>query len=366
MQDYSFELYKYLYEHAPVMYASISPEDGTILKCNQTLCEKLGYEKKEIIGQHVTFVYSDRCTHEVEQAFKKFQDTGYVENEKLILSAKDKTEFIVMLNVSSVRDEERDIVFSRSSWVDITENERNKETILQYSKELEEKNEVLEEFAFATSHDLKEPLRVIGSYLDLIKHKYSDQIPDEAVFFIDRSVGATERLQSLINELLNISKLEFNEGNSVKFNLSELVNEVLLNVEYTIKTSEAKIQVSIDDSIWVRGIRDQIYTVLQNLILNGIKFHKKGKNPLVNISAKPSLDKVIVTIEDEGIGIEEKFRSKVFKPFHRLNTNDEYEGTGLGLSICKRILAYHSQKIWIENGKNGTQFNFTLNIETDD
>jgi light-regulated signal transduction histidine kinase (bacteriophytochrome) len=227
-------------------------------------------------------------------------------------------------------------------------------------KELKHSNEELEQFAYITSHDLQEPLRTIASFTQLLQMRYKGQLDSDADEFMEYMFDASIRMKKMIQGLLNYSRIG-KEGMDLKqIKFEHIVDEALSNLKLVIEENNAII--TYDKLPSVIGDHKLLVQLLQNLIINAIKF-KGEKSPEIHISATKSEkeDKYIISVEDNGIGIDPQYADRIFKVFKRLHTLDEYEGAGIGLSIAKRIIENHGGRIWVESELNkGSKFYFTL------
>jgi signal transduction histidine kinase/CheY-like chemotaxis protein len=230
-------------------------------------------------------------------------------------------------------------------------------------QELEHSNKELQSFAYITSHDLQEPLRTIASFTQLLERRYKGQLDDDADEFMDYIVNAAVRMKDMIQGLLEYSRVDTRSEPFEEFNSGEAVNQALNHLHSSIEECNAKI--NYENLPVVNGDNHQIVRVFQNLIGNSLKFHKEGVKPEIHVSALKNGGEYIFSIVDNGIGINSEYSKKIFEPFKRLHTIDEYEGTGIGLAVVKRIIEHHSGRIWFESewGK-GSTFYFTIPIET--
>jgi signal transduction histidine kinase len=235
----------------------------------------------------------------------------------------------------------------------------SKEFILQgVQDELVRSNMELEQFAYLASHDLQEPLRKIASFCGLLQQNYQGKLSDDADRWIGFAVDGAKRMQTLINDLLNYSRVENRTEAPKETNCAEVVAQAISSLELTIK--EAHACVTFDPMPVVMADKNQLTQVFQNLISNGIKF-KGDARPAVHVSATKERDVWLFSVKDNGIGISSDNHDKVFKIFKRLNHKESYPGNGMGLAICKRIIERLGGKIWLESeaGK-GCTFKFTL------
>jgi len=233
-----------------------------------------------------------------------------------------------------------------------------KRELEEIASKLKISNKELEQFAYVASHDLQEPLRMVTSFTQLLERRYKDKLDVDADEYIGFIVEGSKRMKYLIDDLLEFSRLNTQNREFESVLLKITLEDVLRNLNATIKENNAKI--SHDPLPTIRGDRSQINQLLQNLIANAIKFHG-DEPPKVHISAEESGNEWIISVNDKGIGIDPDHQEQIFRIFKRLHTREEYAGTGIGLAICKRIIDKHNGKIWVESelGK-GSTFYFTI------
>ncbi|MBM9603663.1 PAS domain S-box protein [Desulfopila inferna] len=227
------------------------------------------------------------------------------------------------------------------------------------AEELKRSNKELEEFAYAISHDLQEPIRSIIGFLQLFISKTpSERVDDRALMYLDRAIAASRRMKGLIDNLLSLSKVSTNGFKVRPTELNQVVGIVLENLHSTL--TERNVEVICQDLPVMAVDADLIQRLFQNLMANAIKYNTSHA-PVVEIGCRPSDDSYEFFVKDNGIGIEQKFQERIFRPFQRLHTSQEYEGVGMGLTLCKRIVERHHGRIWMESqpGQGSTIF-FTL------
>ena len=355
----SEQLYRYLYEHANEMYVSVNPDDATIVKCNETLCEKLGYSKEEIIGKPIFMVYHPDCMTKVEAAFKEFQEKNKVNGIELELKTKEGKKINVILNVSAAKDEKGNVLYSRSSWTDITKLKQAELVRIAYAQKLEIQNKELEQFAYIASHDLQEPLRTVTSFTDLLAIQYEDSFDETGKKSLQFILEATGRMRSLVKGLLDYSRIG-KDTDMQSIELKKMIAEIEQDLGTKINSTKTKITTkNLPSNLVVYDT--ELRQLFQNLITNAIKFRKEEVTPEIEISSKLVKGYHYFAVTDNGIGIAEEHQNKVFKIFKRLHNRSDYEGTGIGLAHCQKIVELHGGKIWVESelGK-GSSFNFTI------
>jgi signal transduction histidine kinase len=234
------------------------------------------------------------------------------------------------------------------------------EDLRQRNEQLTIVNSDLQQFAYVASHDLREPLRAVAGFLNLLDKHYSDKLNDEAREWIGYSVDAAKRMQSLVSDLLNYSRIDRGKQfEETDFN--EVVNVVISDLRVSLDESGADIQVASRLPVIARADATQMRQVFQNLIDNAIKFRAPDRKPVVTVSAAEDGSHWIFTIRDNGIGFDMQHSERIFWMFQRLHTRDEYPGNGIGLSICKRIVERHKGSISVHSAPgDGTRFVFTV------
>jgi len=240
------------------------------------------------------------------------------------------------------------------------ELEMQKEELGGALQELERSNADLQQFAYAASHDLREPLRTIAGFLKLLERRYKGRLDEKADEFIQYTIEGVTRMEMLINDLLEYSRVETKGGSFKPMNCSVALEKAIFNLPSALEESGAKITYDLLPT--VVADETQMTSLFQNLIGNAIKF--RGKERLrIHISAEQKDREWVFSVRDNGIGIDPKFFDRIFVIFQRLHTRQEYEGTGVGLAISKRIVERHGGRIWVESRPGeGATFYFTLPV----
>ncbi len=225
------------------------------------------------------------------------------------------------------------------------------------TKELEQSNAELEQFAYIASHDLQEPLRIMTNYIGLLKKRYKDKLDKDANEYINLAIDAGNRMRTLIQSLL-----EYTRVNRIKpfewIDTNETISIILEDINTSIK--ENNIIIRIDKLPEIYGDSVLINVLFQHLIENAIKF-RRTKNPEIIISCKKENNEFLFSVKDNGIGINKKHSDSIFLIFQQLNSKEEFSGAGIGLPICKKIVERHGGKIWVESKLDeGSTFYFTI------
>jgi PAS domain S-box-containing protein len=242
--------------------------------------------------------------------------------------------------------------------VDITDRKSYEVKLQQTLIELERSNRELEQFAYIASHDLQEPLRMVSSYTQLLEKQYKEKLDNRAVEYISFAVEGAKRMQSLIIDLLKYARVTTRAQAFEPVDCNLVLKEAISDLKMAIDESCADI--IYDNLPEVNADPTQIRQLLQNLIGNAIKFHS-SKKPLIKISARFQKNEWIFSVEDNGIGIDQRHYERIFMLFQRLHERDKYTGTGIGLAVCKKIVERHGGRIWPESQLNvGTKMLFSI------
>jgi len=243
--------------------------------------------------------------------------------------------------------------------VDITDRKRAQQELSSLTEDLKRSNEQLEQFAYLASHDLKEPLRSVATYLQLLNRTYGPTLEGKARDYLTYAVDGASRMNSLIDGLLRLSRVGVNRAAWTEVALEEVYREVVEGLKKSITENGAIVEAS--GLPHILGDREQIAHLFQNLISNAIKFRRPDQPPHIRIRTDREGDHWIIAVNDNGIGIPESGKPKLFKVFSRLHRRDQYPGEGIGLALSKKIVECHQGRIWVESdAKNGSTFYFTL------
>jgi light-regulated signal transduction histidine kinase (bacteriophytochrome) len=260
-------------------------------------------------------------------------------------------------------EDKSDLEVLSVAFVEALMRKRAELTLKENVKKLAHSNRELQQFAYISSHDLREPLRMITSFLQLLEHRYRDQLDQDANDFIDFAVNGAKRMDMMINDLLEYSKITSKKREFSRVDTEKVLDETLMNLKVPIEENNAI--VTHDPLPSIIGDEKLLVQLFQNLISNGIKYRRE-KVPMIHISSQREKDYQLFSVSDNGIGISKEHLPLIFTIFKRLHTKEEYEGTGIGLSIAQKIVEQHGGKIWAESepGK-GTKFYFTIPLKYD-
>lgn len=338
--------------------------DGKLVYANDaTLTMWQLKRRREILDKPIAGFWEDPA--EAAAVMETLTSQGWYSGE-MTAQKSDGTQFYTQLSASIVYDEDGTPLCLFASFADITESKEAAIKLARYARNLKASNRELEQFAYIASHDLQEPLRMVASYVQLLKRRYEGKLDSDADEFIEFAVDGAKRMQVLINDLLLFSRVSTRGKAMEPMDTDAAVKQALINLRVMIHEYNAT--VTHDPMPVITADFSQIVQLFQNLISNGIKFCG-DKTPVVNVTVKRNEESAewVFSVTDNGIGIEEKYFDKIFVIFKRLHGKTEYPGTGIGLTVCKRIVKRHSGILWVESevGK-GSTFSFTIPDEKKD
>ncbi|AGB38436.1 PAS domain S-box protein [Natronococcus occultus] len=265
---------------------------------------------------------------------------------------------IVMSHGMPVRNERGEISRGVVTQTDVTERREYQRKLEETIEKLETSNERLEQFAYAASHDLQEPLRMVSSYLRLIDQRYGDRLDEDGEEFLAYAVDGADRMREMIDGLLAYSRIETAGEPLEPVDLGDVLDDACSELRGRIKESGAEIDA--EPLPRVEGDRQQLRQLFRNVLSNAFTYSREG-TPEVRVSSERHGAQWRISVHDEGIGIDPEETERIFEVFHRLHTHEEYAGSGIGLALCRRIVERHGGEMWADSepGK-GSTFTFTL------
>lgn len=335
-------------------------KNGFVLTWNEGLKKIKSFQKEDVIGKPITIFYNDeaRKQNKPYQLLAEAAKNGFAVYEGLQNKKTGET-FYAVVTISVIHDRNNAITGFTQITRDLTES-RKLELSRIKQHELEYQNEELEKFAFYTSHDLQEPLLTVESFVNVILEDYENVLDDTGKKYLNILADSVKKMRNIIKELLLYANIT-EDTNKEKVKLSEVVESVISAIDVAIKKSNAVIQVA--DLPEIYGNAALLNQMIQNLLLNAIKFQEMGIQPIVKIYAIKEANNYKVIVEDNGIGIDRKYYEKIFQPFNRLHVEHKFAGSGIGLAQCTRIAQIHGGSIGVESivGK-GSSFFFYIPI----
>lgn len=277
-------------------------------------------------------------------------------NEK---NALEKSQRAVLNILDDYSSEKKSAEATQKAVINILEDYSiEKTSVEKMNIELTSLNKEAEQFVYIASHDLQEPLRTVTNYIGLFQKQYRKKLDKNSSEYLDIINGAASRMQALIKDLLDYSRIG-REKKKTALDCNRLLKEVLRDMFQTIRENMAEIH--LGPLPVINGYYSGLKSLFQNLISNAIKFRKKDVNPVIVITAETHEGKYVFSVKDNGIGIDKAYYDKLFIIFQRLHHREEYPGTGIGLAQCRKIVEMHGGRIWVESvpGK-GSIFYFTI------
>jgi PAS domain S-box-containing protein len=355
--------YEDLFEDAPVACHEID-QNGIVLRVNAAECELLGFRSCEMIGrpiwEFVSASEKELSQRSVQRKLSGEEPLGIVERD---FQARNGNKLFLEIHSKFTYNGDGSIAGIRSFMVNMTERKRSEEMLQRQAAELSRSNAELEQFAYVASHDLQEPLRKIIAFGDRLRNKYGETLGEQGLDYITRMQNASARMQTLIQDLLTLSRVATQPRPFTEVKLKEVIEGVVWDLESRIEPLGGRVE--IGPLPVMMADRVQVSQLFQNLIGNALKFHKQGEAPIVKVHAEGYEEsdegtwKIIVA--DNGIGFEPKHSERIFQIFQRLHGRGEYEGSGIGLSICRKIVDRHSGTIAAQSELgHGTSFTITF------
>lgn len=366
-----------------IALTAIRDEHNTIVDfrmdmANKAVIRSLSKTPEELVGRSLLSVFPGNKENGFFELYARVVDSG--QSEQTTQYYRDELGLEGWFEISAVKQDGESVVVTFNN---ITHLKQSEQTAQQQAAELNEanaelkrSNESLQQFAHIASHDLQEPLRRIQSFSDLLQNQFSDSLSDGEKDMVRRIQKSAGRMQSLVKDLLFYSQLSITQPDSFRMVLlTSVVEDVLSDLEMTITEKKAVVKVPALPS--VRGNASRLRQLFQNLIANALKFSSAGIAPFIQIGFREaSPDELpealrsatqrtfwLITVKDNGIGFDVRYKDRVFTPFQRLHSPVTYSGTGIGLAICQRVAQNHGGTIDVESEVgNGSTFKVFLPV----
>lgn len=343
--------FEQIYQSTPAMMHTISA-DGDITQVSDYWLSYFGYERDEVIGRKsLAFLDDESRERAITHTLPELFETGHQSNIPYRFKRKDGRTVDVLLSSFLERDQHGKPLRSFAVMTDVT-------PLRTAYEQLERSNTELDRFATVASHDLQEPLRKISAFAGLIRRRYIDKLDEEGIRSLEFLVDAAERMQTLIDDLLSYSRMASQPLRLERIDLNDIIAEVRELLAGAIEENSAELD--IDDLPVVRGDPTLLKQALANLIGNAIKY-RRDINPVIQVRAERLGERVRISIQDNGIGLDPKFADKIFAPFQRLHSRADYKGTGIGLAIVRQAIQRHGGTVEVES-EPGVGSTFTIDI----
>ena len=337
--------------------------DYSVIRANRTMVAMAGLGIEEFVGYRCHSIFSNTLCRTPDCPLPRIlggEERVEMEIEEV---RRDGRTFPCILTAIPYRDPHGRVIGIIEDVRDITERKLSERKLKRTMAELVRSNNDLEQFAYIASHDLQEPLRMVSSYVQLLDMRYRGRLDKDADDFISFAVDGAGRMQVLINDLLQFARVTTQGKELKRVDLNEVMDRVLTDMQTSINETGASI--TSEDLPVVNADDTQMGQVFRNLIGNAIKF-RTDRPPVIGITAEKQRKNWIISISDNGIGIDREYYDRIFVIFQRLHGIGTYEGTGIGLALTKKIIERHGGRIWVESVKGeGSTFYITLpSIET--
>ena len=370
----SEERFRQLFDNMPLAMGIRDTNEELLVDVNPRMEELFGMSREALIGRH----RGADTTMEDDQLRKKL--TEQLIKGEISRFSTDKRYRTQYGNEILCRTTRSLVYIKGHKYVigileDITHEKKIEAQLREKIRELDEKNRKLSEyidsnlqlenFAYFASHDLKEPLRTIGSFAQLLNRRYRNQLDQSALEYLDFIVGGVQNMNRLINDLLVYARVSRIQLEKEAVNPRILIREIKQRLNQVIHDSNVTIEIG-DMPEWIYGYHTNLQQLFQNLITNAIKFRSRERPAWVRIEGKSKEGMWEFAVHDNGIGMEAQFHEQIFNMFRKLHSRTEFEGTGIGLALCKKVVEQHQGSISVDSiPGEGTTFRFTLEIPAD-
>ena len=332
--------------------------DGNIDYINDYFAGVHGYTPEELQGGNLRLFHTEEQMPRVEALNRQVKETGAYNAEEVWHKHRDGRVFPMLMNGVLIRDDHGRPLHIAATATDISDLKRAEERLEQTADQLRRSNEDLQQFAYVASHDLKEPLRMVNSFMQLLQKRCGDQLDEQGEEYIAFAVDGATRMKQLIDDLLDYSRVSTRRGTAVPVDCELLLNRALANLRLAIRDTAA--EVTHDPLPRLEVDPSQFTQLLQNLVGNGIKFCG-DEPPTIHVGVQREEGAWRFSVADNGIGFDPQHLERIFIIFQRLHKREAYPGTGIGLAVSKKIVQRHGGTIWAESRPGeGATFYFTV------
>lgn len=354
----SEERFRALAESASDAIVTID-QQGAVVHCNQSTERIFGYTCDELMGQPIDRLLVERVPQGDTGGYQPYLiEEGHLDGRAIEVNGRRKDGEHIPLEMSLAKWETEEGMFVTGILRDIASRKAAESALAEKMEELAHSNAELALFTYIASHDLREPLRTVGSNIQLLERQLGSSMGADAGKQFGFAMGGVRRMQALIDDLLVYTRVGTEGKPFERIDAQEAVEEAMTALSGAIEETGAKIE--IGRLPHVIADRFQFVQLFQNLLSNAIKFHRQ-KPPRIAIEASADDSNWTFTVRDRGIGIDPRYADQVFAIFQRLHSGTEYPGTGIGLAVCRKIVERHGGSIWVEpDAEGGSAFRFTI------
>lgn len=351
-----------LYQHLPLPVILLDPATDRFVDCNAAGLKLLKLDDiTQIIGRKPEDISPEyQPDGSVSSKARKTHFEALKEAETLSFEwthlTSDRLELLLRVTLIPVETQGRPLILG--VWYDLTERRQSELAVQEKTESLQKSNAELEQFAYAVSHDLRQPLRMIGSYLQLLERRLETTLTDETREMMHFAADGASRLDQMLVSLLEYSRVGRKGLPMTETPAEQAIKEALQFLQPLIDEKQAQVQLLAKSWPMLYASPDELTRLFQNLIGNALKYHQPGQIPQISLDVERTKGHWRFCIRDQGIGIAPEQFDRLFRVFQRLHTRSEYEGTGIGLAVCRKIVERHGGRIWVESEGEGKGCSF--------
>ena len=332
-------------------------DQGDIIYANPAAHQALGYAPGALFNRTIPDIDPSVPPEAWEGRLNDLRQAGTLRFETRLRTSSGRL-ITVEVSITLLRVDGRDHTCAIIR--DIGAHKQAEAVLAERTKRLEESNAELEQFAYVASHDLREPLRMVNSFVALLARRFGEQMDPEAREYVEFAREGALRMDRLILDLLEYSRVGSTGRPMTSVDLTAVLNDVRQTLALTLDEAGAELILPASPpKVW--GDADELGRLLGNLIGNGLKYRHADRAPRIEVECQTQGGQITISVRDNGIGIAPQYFDRIFRIFQRLHGRDRYDGTGIGLAICKKIVERHGGRIWVSSTPDqGSTFFFTL------
>lgn len=332
--------------------------NGIVQSWNRGAERVFGYSAEEMVGNHISIIAAPDRINEMPAILQRVRSGQRIDHYETKRKRKDGVIIDISLTVSPILDPSGRIIGASKIARDISERKRMDAELRATNVALSRANADLQQFAYSASHDLREPLRMISIYSQLLKKNYGETLDERANEYLRYSIEGARRMEQLVKDLLEYTRANVADAEPPLTDANAALQNILPQFGPMIEENQASI--TFDSLPEIRMHSVHLEQVFQNIISNALKYRRE-EAPRIHVSAGKVRSEWIVSLQDNGIGIDQRYAEQIFGLFRRLHTNDEYAGTGVGLAICRNIVERYGGRIWVTSKPGeGSTFFFSI------
>jgi PAS domain S-box-containing protein len=340
--------------------SALAREGGEVVFWGRGMTDIYGYTADEVVGRSSDEALKTRTLEPLDHVQRRIETVGYWRGKVERISKSGDRLLVESQWVRLPANGNAPIIVEIDADVSaILAHRQFENRLIEQAEALWRSNRELEQFAFVCSHDLREPLRKISNFVELLEAKYGEKLDGEARHYLDSIGESSMRMANLISGLMSYAQLQHPDPGPRNVSLRDVIDSVVSDLKPTVSAASATVEIGALPE--VKADLEQMRQLLQNLIENALKFREPSRPLRLRITGEKKDGMARFSVADNGIGIEPFYREQIFKVFQRLHPAARYPGTGIGLALCKKIVEGHGGRIWVESEPGqGSTFFFTL------